>query len=103
MTTEAKTPEDEARAWASDWAWDGTMYWKLLDSEEELLGMQFAIKAHLAGQAVGEERGYLRALEKARLWCVEEYGDKEENQWPNCTSGIRLYRHLKSTHTKGGA
>lgn len=40
--------EKEARNWAADWAWDGTMYW-CLRNEEELLGMQFAIRAFLAG------------------------------------------------------
>ena len=47
--------EKEARNWAVDWAWDGTMYW-CLRNEEELLGMQFAIRAFLAGVEHGRPK-----------------------------------------------
>lgn len=51
-----------AKNWAAQWAWDGTMYWKLHGGEEELLGMQFVIMAYMTGY----QRGHADALKGAK-------------------------------------
>lgn len=62
--------EELARNWAAQWAWDGTMYWKLHGSEEELLGMQFAIKAFMAGYKQGRADALKEMMEgPPDGWC----------------------------------
>lgn len=61
-----KTPEQAAIEWANEWAWDGVMYWKLPDGDEQLLGMQFAVRAFLAGRKHFIENELEEYLEMAK-------------------------------------
>ena len=90
--SENKTAEQEAEQVAreyvrSEWyeSWPNTQgfaYDEICESE---------VEAHLAGQAVGEQRGYQRALELAENWCK---ADPESSFHPNLSSW-RLYDYLK--------
>lgn len=84
--------EKQARDWASDWAWDGTMYWKLHDSDEELLGMQFAMKAFIAGAKWARQNAWIKCSER-----LPEVGQRtlllHNLNAPNPMVGVRLPDH----------
>lgn len=91
MTT--KSPEQEAEKVAreyvrSEWyeSWPNTQgfaYDEICESE---------VEAHLAGQAVGEQRGYLRALEELR----------ETFKFKTVISALELDGIISAFKSKGG-
>lgn len=92
------TPDSDAEKaaidWANDWAWDGVMYWKLIDyakgiEPEELLGMQFAVKAHLAGQKLGFKNGYYTALARVQS-AFRKIWEKEKAAHPDNIDGYGI-------------
>lgn len=110
---EARSPEDEAREWCNNYTFNGVRYWTLKEyvegkDIEEYLPLEFAIMAHLAGQAVGEKRGYLRALEELNLELQEKFGNwggPERENFDTILHWVweREKRIINTLKSKGGA
>ena len=97
--------EQEAREWCNNYAFNGVNYWTLkeyIDGKdiEEYLPLEFAIMAHLAGQAVGRKQGFLEALEEVERVVEEFEADFNKNVFKFIT--FKDFKD-KISNLKGGA